>query len=91
MTWCDGQQREDPFWAESEMDLRKKAIEIYEKLTQEGGQLTVYARLRDAASPTCYRIETLTFFHRRLGGLEELLVIEEQLRRMLRNVRTVQD
>lgn len=83
--WIDEQQYRDPDWADTESSIRRMAVDIRNRLLDRGSheQVSAYVRVRDQESPLGMRTERIDFTLQRLGGLEELLLIEEIIRRKM--------
>jgi hypothetical protein len=84
--WIDKRKFDNPFWAETESNIRQLAVQIQQNLDSKENRGLVEAMV-SVPSPkgtfgmTAVRVQfTIT----RFGGLEERLLIEEQLRRAMR-------
>lgn len=88
--WVDAQQHRDPRFADTEMTIRRAAIELQDKLSQ-GGTVDMVVHVDVIGAGPGYSSFRTVYFRsqiHRCGGVEELLLIEEQLRRAMRDVRT---
>jgi hypothetical protein len=92
LDWIHEQEIADPHFADTEMTLRRTALQVQRELGQSGDfsvTVPIIGQRKDGfGSFMEVRVRARGY---RVGGLEELLMIEEQLRRALRNVKTVQE
>ena len=82
INWVDEQNRRDAHWAAHEMEVRRLAFEIQGKL--RGGDNNVSVAVSTMRYNGTWSYATLHFTLTRLGGLDELLLIEECIRRAKR-------
>ena len=84
--WVYQQEERDPHWAHSEFDARRGALEAQHKLRSPGwkGEVSISIVRPDRTHPLGSSIKIVTFSPTRLGGVEELLLFEEQIRRAMR-------
>jgi hypothetical protein len=83
--WVTQQEHRDPYWAHTEADIRRMAVEIQNRLNIRGDTEIVTTSVpTPAAGPMGVSYRTVRFMITRLGAVEELLLIEEQLRRAMR-------
>jgi hypothetical protein len=85
--WLDQQMLRDPYWASTEMDVRKAAVEISGALARGEPHITMAVRRPDRDSKIAISFDELRFDSRDflyVGGLEGLLLIEERIRRAQR-------
>lgn len=90
--WLADREHRDPLWASTEEDVRRTAVEAQRRLYTPGGPSQIsMAIMRPDPSGPLGRSWTEIVFHRhmftRVGGLEELLLFEEIIRRHMRGDR----
>jgi hypothetical protein len=88
LEWITDQEHLNPRWAEEEFKLREQARAILERLetTGEAVEVILHApikigRIGEDPPPVSGTYNTVRFRLMRIGGNEELLLIEECLRR----------
>lgn len=79
MDWVTAQEYRSYSWAMDEIDVRRMAFEVQQKLREDGAVHLAVSSLN--RSTGTFRYKTLRFSVMRIGGLEELLLIEECIRR----------
>lgn len=89
LDWAHRQTLRDPRWADTEMTIRRTAMEIQDKLSHEGQIDVTIPVIGAPPGYGSFRMIRVRSQIRRMGGVEELLLIEEQLRRAMRDTMTV--
>lgn len=82
--WLDEQQFRDPDWARNEYEVRRLAYEMRDRVLASTGPVTLAFHRTD---PKTGSFRTVTLNRGdiwRIGGAEQLLLIEEIIRRELR-------
>ena len=84
--WLRENEMADQRWAQTESEIRRAAVEIQNRLAEKGQtEIVTYYMLRPSESgPLGTESVRIAFMLTRLGAMEELLLIEEQLRRAMR-------
>jgi hypothetical protein len=83
--WLDNKQVNDQYWADTESMIRREAVRIQSELrATDRAQIVDTTIIRPSASGDLGRTYVrVSFMLARVGGMEELLLIEENLRRAL--------
>lgn len=89
LDWVEVQMQRDRRWADTEMTIRRRAIEIQDKLSMLGVFDVEVAVIGPSEGYGSFRTIRVQSQIHRIGGVEELLLIEEQLRRAMRDTMTV--
>lgn len=75
MDWLDQRQARDPYWSNEEQEIRRQALELAARINEEGPLKLA------TADPIRGGWKDITITPMRVGGYEQVLLIEEILRR----------
>jgi hypothetical protein len=82
--WVNEQMVRDPYWADTESTIRRQAVEVHERLRDEGGPVRVGVMVRSRDAQMGMRSKRIDFsFSPTAGAVENTLLIEEILRRAM--------
>lgn len=81
MEWLVKHEFRDPHWAARELDIRKEAYDIAQRLLEDKGTAVTFAALKRPTMGGLGGYEEITIRPSNVGGVEQVLLIEELLRR----------
>lgn len=83
MTWLDQHTYRDPRFADTEFTIRRKAVEIVDLVLREGSMDTIVLVPSGDHELGWRRVHIHKHDLIRIGGLEQILLVEEILRRAM--------
>ena len=82
LDWIDSHAHRDPDWARNEMEVRRMAYEMRDQVLKSTGPAIFPFHALDHATGSFKTVMIRSESICRVGGLEQLLLIEEIIRRM---------
>ncbi len=83
LNWIDSRMRRNPDWADTEFEIRRSAIRALNDVLFQKGPVKLSVLRRDPGSPYMFASVDVLVDPARIGGPEQILLVEEQIRRAM--------